>query len=531
LDPDPTVLDKLLASGCDNPTCFCIARHSTAWDCALNQLICHGHFGRLFKLVLADANPNGYPTWCFDLVRARYLRGRPAAWTHEPAASLQGWQALAPSRVDPALFHAPLWLSILPKEVHQRHSTRGRFWADHDFPLVNLPEKGPVHSLTMCAMTGNVQAYEFLVRNGADDQCWMGKQLMGVTSESLPSALATETPLNAAVLREDEAMLRFLLERGHRPDLFTAVLPTRPVSPIMQAVAKHGDPWLVGFDIMAEHADLSITTPMFGCHLLHFATATVDLDVLWHVATVLGSPRLVNSTPVTTLGHSLLHVACLPLNDSYVNLHSLPVYKSIHEFRTLDTDWVPQVLTRDGKYVDEAQRKALAVFWGSPDSPLVWTDRQRRASRVYWEAKITRRPPFFITNMPENERDVQRRVVRFLLSSSWNKRAEIARQDVHGNTILHYLASYRFPDKDLIAWIRDIWDAHDEVESRTLRYDEEGESQQQQDDEGCYNGIADPFVDIKNRWGFSASDLLLNGEAARSMWGLNYMPFWRDLEV
>jgi len=535
-DPDPTLLDELLASGLHNPTSFCVALGSAGWDCALNQVIFHGFFDRLIKLLIAGANPNGYPTWCFDSVRARYLRGRPAAWTREPACFLQDWKALAPTRVDSLLFHAPLWQPITPKEIHRRKVTRGRFWADHDFPLLNLPEKGPIHSLTACAMTGNISAYECLVGHGADEKCWTGQQLVGVRSGSPPSALAAESPLNAAVFGEDETMLRFLLGRGHKPDHFTAVMPTRPVSPVMQAIAKYGGPWLVGFDIMADHADLSITTPMFGCHVLHFATATLDLDIIWHVADILGSPRLVNSAPLTALGHSLLHVACLPHDDSFVNLHSLPIYESIHEFRALDTNWIPQVLARDMKYPDEARLKALSAFPGPTRSSAMWTDRQRRASRFRRAAhSVATRPPFFIDDAPVEEQSAQRRVVRFLLSSSWNKRAEIARQDVHGNTILHYLASYRYPDLELIDWIRGVWDACDEVESRTLTSGERGGSQLQngegQEDEGTYNWISDPFTHIWNRWGFSASDLFLNGEKAKASWGMSFMPFWRDLEI
>lgn len=135
-------------------------------------------------------------------------------------------------------------------------------------------------------------------------------------TDDLPSSyFVVESPMLASIKSENKSALQFLLDRGHKPDMVPMVLVTRCMSPLMATLAKR-NPWFEGFDLLAPHADLSLLTPILRCHLLHFAVATLDLALIKHVVNTMGGPAAAQAVPPTALGHTLLHVASLPIDDS-----------------------------------------------------------------------------------------------------------------------------------------------------------------------------------------------------------------------
>ncbi|KAJ5653854.1 hypothetical protein N7490_000857 [Penicillium lividum] len=199
------------------------------------------------------------------------------------------------------------------------------------------------------------------------------------------------------------------------------------------------NPWLEGFELLAPHADLSVLTPIFQCHLLHFAVATLDLSLIRHVIDTMGGPAAAQAVSPTALGHTLLHIASLPIDDSVVNTHSQKIYLSIHEFRTTDEKWVPQRL---------------------------------------------------LTTPPPDTREMGRGGLA---------RNQLERQDIYGNTLLHYLVSDRNPDYKLIEKLQDF-------------------SEQSVDVWG-----------VRNVYGFSAEDLDSENRAAKAHYSeLDHPSFWND---
>jgi len=93
-------------------------------------------------------------------------------------------------------------------------------------------------------------------------------------------------------------------------------------------------------------------------------------------------------------------------------------------------------------------------------------------------------------------------VVKFLLEHIREKEVSLREQDIHGNTPLHYLVSYRRTNDNLLQELREIASSGDE-------------------DKSYWSGI-------RNHWGFTIGDLYLNNRTARRDWDKEYMPFWRE---
>ena len=246
----------------------------------------------------------------------------------------------------------------------------------------------------------------------------------------------------ASVNDENKAALQFLLDRGHQPDIFPMVLVTRCMSPLMATLAKP-NPWLEGFNLLAPHADLSLLTPVFRCHLLHFAVATLDLPLIQRVISTIGGPAAAQTVLSTALGHTLLHIASLPINDSVVNMHAQKIYSSIHEFRTTDEQWVPQRLV------------------STPPPTLAEMRTRGRGGRKPGRGGGTTflrphppSPRFSDLSQPEHE--AQAATLLYLLRSGSVPTRHLEKQDIHGNTVLHYLVSIRNPDYTLIQTIKEF---------------------------------------------------------------------------
>lgn len=141
-------------------------------------------------------------------------------------------------------------------------------------------------------------------------------------------------PLWTAIKNKDNKTIKFLLGRDHKPHLFPEALITRSWNALSYAVSTN---WNAGFDIMSTRSDLSLISPIFGRHPLHFAVAALDLDLIRYLLSRFegSGGNILNTVPETALGHTLLDIASLQLDDSNVNMHALQIYTSIHEFRTL----------------------------------------------------------------------------------------------------------------------------------------------------------------------------------------------------
>jgi hypothetical protein len=96
------------------------------------------------------------------------------------------------------------------------------------------------------------------------------------------------------------------------------------------------------FNILASQPNINfeLRTPVYGVHILYFAVARLDLEMLKYVA----SEIPLRNARVTALGHTLLHVACMPADSLEVMRHSKEIYQSIHETRGLHPTNDPNII-------------------------------------------------------------------------------------------------------------------------------------------------------------------------------------------
>ena len=164
-------------------------------------------------------------------------------------------------------------------------------------------------------------------------------------------------------------------------------------------------------------------------HVLHFATARLEIPLLLHIIKNPSTP--LEAAGTSALGHTLLHIATLSLTDAEINLFSPKIFHSIHEVRTLDTKrWGPINLRR--------RNPANRIFVCYAD-----TDPLPRVST------------------PEDEDDARRQAetVLWLLNSGTQ---DLRAQDVYGNTPLHYLASAMRVNEELVERVR-AWEGGEAV--------------------------------------------------------------------
>ena len=72
-------------------------------------------------------------------------------------------------------------------------------------------------------------------------------------------------------------------------------------------------------------------------HILHFATALLSSSLLER----LSASITLDNPGTTVLGLTLLHIACRPLDDTYMQIFFEKAYQSIHNVRMLSTSWMP----------------------------------------------------------------------------------------------------------------------------------------------------------------------------------------------
>ncbi|KAF2996316.1 hypothetical protein E8E14_001567 [Neopestalotiopsis sp. 37M] len=469
---DSRILRGLLKAGFP-ATNYIVGPLNNPWESALTNAILACLPTNAKLLLEHGANPNGFPDWCFLNASSRFIRGRPSELTLTGGCHLLN-RADVLSNLQRSDDDTDLAISqaaaLTHAELKLRRTSRARFWAEVDFPMTDFPTNNPLSSLAAATAVGDELLYLQLIEHGADESAWRGHGILNDQAAGVPSLWAVAPPLWVAVGNQNQDMLRFLLERGHKPDLFPSSLVTRSWNALSYAVVTK---WRAGFDMMAPVAPLahmSLITPVYECHLVHFAVATLDLDWIKHVLGRYGGTEdsARHGIPKTALGHNLLHVASLPLNDTFLNMHSPQCYMSIHDFRTLDTVWMP-----------------LQLRTTAPAS----SGRRARGAR----GSLSSRGPGFSDVSPDQEKE-QEDTIRYLLGIL--PKEELRDQDIHGNTPLHYLASVRNPNHSLINWLKE-------------------------------QSAGEAAWTMTNSWGFSAQHLSESGEAARSDWNKTHMPFWR----
>lgn len=196
------------------------------------------------------------------------------------------------------------------EELAERRSShyRGACWHEPHKRAMDYSRDEMLFNAIVRAGTSTVEILDQLIAGGADVSAWVGPD----TKDELPdeeylssSALALSTPLHAAIASYNTTMLRALLHRGFNPNARALITGSCALTPLQYAVVLGNTE---AYSILDAHdqSDKSVLTPVFKVHLLHFAIAHLQLHMLQMVDLPL------SVAPPTALGHTLLHIACLP---------------------------------------------------------------------------------------------------------------------------------------------------------------------------------------------------------------------------
>ena len=316
-------------------------------------------------------------------------------------------------------------LPLNETEIKKRRSpsSRARFWTEPHKKGLDYSRDDTLLNSVVRAGTSNPEILDLLLRGGADAQCWMqsGVRMQLEDEEDLfPSALALSTPLHAAIASDNLDMLSALLDRGFNPNARALITGSLAITPAQYAMIL-GQLEVYSLLEADKSCDVSILTPIYGVHILHFATALLRLDLV----EAIGLP--LSSAPLTTLGHTLLQIACLPYNGDDVQ-SSQKIEQSIHEVRNL----------RDTRYI--SQPPGSARYDASGSRILRPPEGQHKAAQLV---------PRDTTKELQQQEDMCRFIVSELGAT------QIGLSDIHGNTPLHYLAGAWFLNEALISWMRE----------------------------------------------------------------------------
>lgn len=163
--------------------------------------------------------------------------------------------------------------------------------------------------------------------------------------------------------------------------------------------------------------DIAIRTPVFNVHILHFAVALLSEKAIETIKVSL------TTAGATSIGHALLHIACLPYREEEIAWCS-KIQESIHETRNLNDSRFRRATPQSISF-DPNGKKKITPSDDMPD----------RASRD-------------IVDELHRQEAIRKRVID---ASGVDL---IASVDCHKNTALHYLAGSWYLNQSLIAWLR-----------------------------------------------------------------------------
>ena len=222
-------------------------------------------------------------------------------------------------------------------ELKERCNTVCQFWVEpHRDGIDYSSESAQLYSVVR-ASASTPEILDLLLDGGidpngrnADASFWKDPATLTVLPEEgelAPSSLAISTPLHSTIAFDNMDMLRGLLDRGINPNVRALISGSLALTAAQYAVliGSH-DAYRIFKD--QPTVDVGARTPVFGVHILHFAVAHLLEDAL----NTIGQPLLGASS--TALGHTLLHIACLPYRDEEI-AYTPKVQESIHETRGL----------------------------------------------------------------------------------------------------------------------------------------------------------------------------------------------------
>ena len=397
------------------------------WDSTLLRAIASQRLENVRFLLEHGAGPNGISM----LAQEAYVK-RLRRFLSDDCDPSDTYVPILPEDVPD---DAPSQLSPLTvEELAAREQTISAFWGPpNPLPLDTSQNGESLDSLVMAAKT-TPEIFDTLMDAGADARFWRGSLAAQLLDPPTPSSLCLSTPLHSTISAGDTPMLQHILEKhDFNPNARALAAGCQAWTPIQQAVIEE-QMGAAQFLSTLPATDPNTVSPVYGVHILHLAAAKLKLGLLhgWNAADSL------SAAPTTALGHTPLQIACLPITDLHLQILAPAIRTSIHDVRTLDPHWKPH-----------------HSFMG-----------RLGASNA---------PPNFPTPAISDDPVRQETTAKQLIAMSGM--AELGKQDIYGNTALHYLAAARIANEALIAWMR-----------------AQGEG-------------AEIWLNVRNRWGYTPEDL------------------------
>ncbi|ETS73401.1 hypothetical protein PFICI_15006 [Pestalotiopsis fici W106-1] len=450
LNPDPVVLVALInrwrqerrkelkrakAHFVDRlgPNGWQMAPMEGSYNCPLQAAINAGLKQNVDILLQAGANPSGFPDHVFSEHATRFIRFRLPKWYNYNICDT--WEKLL-SQLPPETPAQLSALTIQEIDARKQEGCISPFWTEQNLPYATMRWEWIIWELVTplesAVRIGDEETVDKLLNHPhCDIDGWLTSRTgkLDPTKENTASYLSTSTPLHSAVSYRQTRLLGRLLGAQFDPNVLPAATPCSALTPLMLSIVME-PPNLEAFDILVAHrlTDLQLRTPVFNVHLLHFAAAKLDVSLLRHILEhTPGSPKMLVGLLQTVQWQTPLHVACLPLNDSQINCCSTAIWQSIHDVRTTDHFWRPAARTR--------LRAMDNIDFPDPDPPKYF-DEQIAVVELLLDVSSN--------NSHQQQQELER------------KAHEIAAQDVHGNTLLHYLAGQRAVNEKLINSLRKL---------------------------------------------------------------------------
>ena len=401
---DPHLLEALLSHGWQSsplyspnneysglasrygPNAYMDGRAHGIYDSPLLRAIESSQLANMGILLGAGADPNG------QSIESMYKYGKPFARLSYQNGEDQD-DKLSLQNSDVFDRNAAAYTEAISQQEIEEGPAR--FWCGKGFPPPSFGAmNAAMTAVEMAARKGSIEALRAMIAAGADISFW-------ISSPPSPplvlshSALSISSPLHAAIEKGHIGMLKELLQRDFDPNLLPYRATISCLSPLMTALAcQPPNPEAYDLILSQPKIDVDLRSPVYEIHALHIATAQLSVALLRYLSTRITLDR----AGKTALGHTLLHIACLPLEPSEINQSSSLITTSITRMRTL----LRQPLSRSS-----------------------CSNRTSHSSQ-------------FDT-------------AKYILS---NSQCSVLEQDQLGNTALHYLASYADLNEPLLAFLR-----------------------------------------------------------------------------
>jgi hypothetical protein len=154
--------------------------------------------------------------------------------------------------------------------------------------------------------------------------------------------LSPSTSLHRAIETGNTDVARFLPGKVFHVDVFPLVAVTKCMNPLMFSLVTQ-TPDLSWYELLSasSHANHDQLIPIFKVHIPHIAWITLSVPALEAIA--------------TALSHTLLHITCLPSNDSSITHFSHKIHHSIHSVRSLPPTSFPMHYARPTPQVNSLE--------------------------------------------------------------------------------------------------------------------------------------------------------------------------------